>query len=485
MKDLTNYPLPRETDPYPDDDSTESIHQSFLCQLPGLAWVIDEEHRLTFASDAFYREYGLRPAEALNRKLIELVPETVSRALVDVHLRVLQTGRPEELIRTAEMTDGREQVFHIRIFLIFSAEGNKLACGIALPLEENTKMEARLKEANEQLMFLRNATTDAIWEWDMQTGSMVRNEALMEMVGYFTDRSAGMAWWLRRIHPEDRNRVSDRVKEATENQESSWQEEYRFKCADGGYKYIRDRGFVIYENGLPVKMIGCLTDVSRIREMEEALARERLQKQKDLSEKIVRMQELERAKIGRELHDNVTQVISCSKWFMEMLTPLNRDQIMVKEKSLEYLLLAIAEIRKLSTDLAVPELKEDGLVASVQSLLKDVGTVSRVTYTLEANPEVEKLSPGRKVTLFRIIQEQVRNIQAHSKACVASLYLGIEEGNVHLVICDDGTGFDPTKTHKGSGLTNMLERVKSYGGTMKVSSGKEQGCTLNICIPLE
>ena len=62
---------------------------------------------------------------------------------------------------------------------------------------------------------------------------------LMEMIGYQLDNSRGLSWWLRRIHPEDRNRLADKIKEATDNLQQSWQDEYRFKCADGSYKACR------------------------------------------------------------------------------------------------------------------------------------------------------------------------------------------------------------------------------------------------------
>ena len=66
----------------------------------------------------------------------------------------------------------------------------------------------------------------------MQTGQIFRNETLMEMIGYQQDNSKGLSWWLRRIHPEDRNRLADKIKEATDNVQQSWQDQYRFKCAD-------------------------------------------------------------------------------------------------------------------------------------------------------------------------------------------------------------------------------------------------------------
>ncbi|MEI2737935.1 MAG: PAS domain-containing protein [Chitinophagaceae bacterium] len=149
-----------------------------------------------------------------------------------------------------------------------------------------------------RLLLLSRTTSDAIWEWDMQSGQIFRNDALMDMIGYQLEQTKGLSWWLRRIHPEDRNRVSDKVKDTTEKNLQSWEDEYRFKCADGNYKHMHDKGYVVYENGLPVKMIGSLQDVTNIKELENQLMEEKLQRQKEISETVFRVQEKERTRIG-------------------------------------------------------------------------------------------------------------------------------------------------------------------------------------------
>jgi PAS domain S-box-containing protein len=105
----------------------------------------------------------------------------------------------------------------------------------------------------------------------------------MDMIGYQLEDKKGLSWWLRRIHPEDRNRVSDNVKDTTEKNLQSWEDEYQFKCADGTYKHMHDKGYVVYENGLPVKMIGSLRDVSGLKDLENKLMEEKLQRQKEIS----------------------------------------------------------------------------------------------------------------------------------------------------------------------------------------------------------
>ena len=152
--------------------------------------------------------------------------------------------------------------------------------GQAVNMIEKYTIEKQLRETNERLLLMTRAASDSIWEWDMQTGYIFRNDALMDMIGYPQEETRGLSWWLRRIHPEDRNRVSDRVKEVTDAGRQSWEEEYRFKCADGTYKHMLDKGFVVYENGLPIRMIGSLHDITEMRKLESELIQEKMNLQK-------------------------------------------------------------------------------------------------------------------------------------------------------------------------------------------------------------
>lgn len=285
------------------------------------------------------------------------MPPAIAEALLEKHLRVLETGISEDLIQPIKWADGSDFVFHIDIFPIEGISGKRVLGGHAVNLTDKFKAEKMLRETNDRLLLLSRATTDAIWEWDMQTGQIFRNDALMDMIGFHTDIPKGLSWWLRRIHPEDRNRVGDAVKQSTEEGKHSWEGEYRFKCADGEYKHMRDKGYIVYENGLPVKMIGSIQDVSNIKELEKMLIEERLKRHKDVSELVIQAQEKERTQIGHELHDNVNQILSSAKLFIEMLQPDTADQQLYKSKGVDYISLAIEEIRKLSKELVAPRLK--------------------------------------------------------------------------------------------------------------------------------
>ncbi len=462
----------------------ETLFHSFLEKTPALAWVLDEKARLLFASRSFYDYFGLKPELSVNRHIVDLVPATVSEALYSKHMQVLDTGRSIDVTEKVKWADGTNFVFQIHLFPIAGANNRILVGGQAVNLADKYAAEKKLREANERLLLLTRATNDAIWEWDMQTGQIFRNEALMNMIGFHADDSKGLTWWLRRIHPEDRNRVTDKIKDTTDKGQQSWEDEYRFRCSDGEYKNITDRGFVVYENGLPVKMIGSLQDVTEIRKLEDQLVQEKLQRQKEISETVIRAQEKERTRIGHELHDNVNQILSTTRMFVDMLKPASEEEQKIKEKSIEYLITAIEEIRKLSRELVVPQFREKGLIDSIYSMAEDIQMSSSLRIRFVHDNDANLLSPGKKITIFRIVQEQLKNILKYSQATQVDIVLQCRNENLQLIIKDDGVGFDPKQSHRGIGLSNIHDRTAYYNGSVDIQSAVGQGCTLTVQLPV-
>jgi PAS domain S-box-containing protein len=461
----------------------KAVFRSFLEHTPNLAWVVDEDANLVFASKSFYDYLHIDEKKAQKNKITDLVPAAVASALFDKHVEVLETGLAAELIEKVKLVDGTDFIFHVNIFPIPIVSGKKLLGGQAVNMADKFATEQKLREVNERLLLLTRTTSDCIWEWDMQTGHIFRNDALMDMVGYQHDNPKGLSWWLRRIHPEDRNRISDKVKFSTEKNLQSWEDEYRFKCADGTYKHMRDRGYIVYENGLPVKMIGSLQDVTNLKDLESKLMEEKLERQQEISETVIQAQERERTHIGHELHDNVNQILSSAKLFIETIKTTDKDDIKLKAKGVEYISLAIEEIRKLSKELAVPQLKEKGLVASIETLIEDVHFSNALKVKFTHDSENDLISQGKKVTLFRILQEQMKNILKHSHAKNAEIFLQVKENNVLLVVKDDGVGFDSKITHRGIGLSNIHERTRFYNGSVEIQTAPGKGCCLIASIP--
>ncbi|HVZ57141.1 MAG TPA: PAS domain S-box protein [Chitinophagaceae bacterium] len=462
----------------------EALFHSFMKHSPNLVWVIDEDDRLVFSNQAF-NDYFHLPGSVLDEQIVPLLPRQVISALYNKHREVMASGHATSTLQEIELADGSTFMFHINLFPIEGLEGKKMVGGHAINLAEKYALEQQLREAHDRLMLLTRATSDAIWEWDMPSGRIFRNDKLMEMIGYHSEESQGLAWWLRRIHPQDRDRVSDKVRDVTDRALQSWEDEYRFKCADGQYKQIHDRGYVVYENGLPVKMIGSLHDVSEIRQLQQRLQEEKRERQKEISEIMISVQEQERSHIAYELHDNVNQILSTAKLFIDMLRSGEGAQRELKQKATQYLEMAIEEIRKLSKEMAAPQLKGNGLIDSLQALVDDIHFSNAIHIAFSHHCDARQLSSGKTITLFRIVQEQLKNILKYSQATEAAIRLDCQDDQVCLVIEDNGQGFDAQQTRRGIGLSNIYERARFYHGTVELDTAPGRGCRLTVRMPVQ
>ena len=130
-----------------------------------------------------------------------------------------------------------------------------------------------IKESNERYDIVAKATSDTIWDWKIQEDDFIWNKGIQGVFGYKKeDVGKTSKWWFDRIHPEDSIKMSIKLYSFIEQKTEKWQDEYRFKCADGSYKYVFDRGFLVKdEDGNAIRMIGAIQDVTKQKEEEQRL----------------------------------------------------------------------------------------------------------------------------------------------------------------------------------------------------------------------
>lgn len=145
---------------------------------------------------------------------------------------------------------------------------------------QNTKTYENLKknteeiaESNERYDIVAKATSDTIWDWKIQEDQLIWNKGIHGVFGYKKeDVGNSSKWWFDRIHPEDSIKMSIKLYSFIEQKTEKWQDEYRFQCADGTYKYVLDRGFLVKnEEGNVTRMIGAIQDITKQKEEEQRL----------------------------------------------------------------------------------------------------------------------------------------------------------------------------------------------------------------------
>ncbi len=137
-------------------------------------------------------------------------------------------------------------------------------------LEERTKA---IKQANERYDIVAKATSDTIWDWNIPGDKFEWSKGIQEIFGYNVSETANdSSWWFSKIHPQDSMRISVDLYAFLAQKSQNWQAEYRFQCQDGTYKYVLDRGFLVFgPDGRPVRMIGAMQDVTRLKKEERRL----------------------------------------------------------------------------------------------------------------------------------------------------------------------------------------------------------------------
>jgi PAS domain S-box-containing protein len=140
-------------------------------------------------------------------------------------------------------------------------------------LNKLKKSNQDIIESKERYDIVAKATSDTIWDWKIDDDAFIWNKGIQGVFGYKKeDVGKNSNWWFERIHPEDSLKMSVRLYSFLDYKTDKWQDEYRFQCADGSYKYVIDKGFLVKDDkGKIIRMIGAIQDVTKQKEEEQRL----------------------------------------------------------------------------------------------------------------------------------------------------------------------------------------------------------------------
>lgn len=355
---------------------------------------------------------------------------------------------------------------------------------------ENKQSEEKIKMSNERYLLATLATNDAIWDWDMASDHLYWGEGFHGLFGYKAGNfKRQLGNWENAIHPGDRERVLQSFNQFTEsNSQQVWQEEYRFRKADGKYVLVADRGFLIFnQHGKLSRMVGSIQDITEKREMEKKLLKQEINKQKLVAQAVVDAQEKERSLIGKELHDNINQILSTAKLYLEVAKNDENERANLIDMSTQGISDAINKIRSISHSLVPSSIGDLGLIDSVLDLVESIKMTRKLKAEFHYDRYVDEiLTEPQKLMLFRIAQEQVNNVMKHANAKNLVIQIFVEDKMVVVSISDDGDGFNPDqlKNKKGVGLFNISSRAELFNGKVDIISAPGKGCTLLINVPI-
>ncbi len=233
------------------------------------------DDRITWVNDAFEQLTGYSFEEAVGENPGELLqgPETDRQTAQRLGEAVRDQKSVQDVILNYTK-DGRTYWLDITIDPIFDDAGNcEGFIAIEKDVTEQIDRQRELQESVERYDIVSKATSDTIWDLNLETDTVQYNSNIYNMFGYEKQQVEQPAeWWRDKLHPEDREDVIRQMEEALEADSDRFQMEYRFQSAEGKYKHIYDRAFIVNdEEGNPIRMIGAMQDVTQQREEQKWL----------------------------------------------------------------------------------------------------------------------------------------------------------------------------------------------------------------------
>ncbi len=174
---------------------------------------------------------------------------------------------------------------------------------------ERKRILENLHLSNERFRLINKATLDTTWDLNFEENMGQWGEGIMRTFGYSEENLVfNFETWKKWIHPDDRERVLKDLEYHLQNQIRNWQDEYRFMAADGSYKDVLSRGYLLFDHlGKATRMFGSTTDVTERKRLEKELAQQQLNQQKIITETTLLAQEKERNEIGKEFTTTSTR----------------------------------------------------------------------------------------------------------------------------------------------------------------------------------
>ncbi len=411
----------------------------------------------------WFRDMGqaLWDEEGRPFRMVGSISDVTDRREAEESLRALQTDLEKRVVRrTAELMAANES--------------------LELEIAERKRSEQALQDSQQRFQLVSQATQDAIWDWDIIRNSVWWSPSIELQWGYTQDQIEPTPdWWASRIHPEDRERILASVRDLLSSPGTEWSGEYRYRRADGTYRVVMDRGYVLRDQqGQAVRMIGVEVDITAGKLAEEARRREAV---------MARVVE-EREIIGRNLHDGVLQSLYAVRLGLERtsrLSKTNPEQVASHlEQQIQDIGLAIADMRRFLEGHDPAWANPGDLRTGLTELITLYRSISPLQWDLQI-PEgalpTRSLSIEDTRNLLYIVREAMSNVARHASATRCAIRLEEAGDGWRLTVEDNGAGLTHRRARrKGRGIGNMEARAKQLGAGLTISGVPGVGTRIAI-----
>mgnify|MGYP002400702094 FL=1 len=449
---------------------------------------LDRDWRITYVNPEAAR-INRKPAAAfLGKTHWEEWPASVG-TVVEQHYRKAMTERIPVHFEHRYMVEGEYDVW-LDIHAYPTEEGLAL---YYRDISERKRLEADLRKDEEFLSAIYANTTVGIFVVSVSGAGEFRYEGInpahekflglsnSQVVGKTPDDLAEY------FGEESMNVAKSLYAECVQARQPIESETFIPTGTAQGWWFSRITPLFDADAGCVVRLIGTGVIITERKQAEEALrlSRDRLA---ELSRRLAEAQEIERRAIGRELHDQIGQMLTAVKITLDIATQLPPTEAAAKKiaQAQELVTDLLNRVSRLSLELRPTMLDDLGLIPALVWYVNRYQEQTGITVTLtHSDVENRRFASAIETTAYRIVQEALTNVVRHAHATAVRIEVGVSNGWLELRIEDNGIGFDTNAAlAKNRGLTGMLERAQLVGGVFAIESAKGAGTRKFIRLPV-
>ena len=360
-------------------------------------------------------------------------------------------------------------------------------------------LNRELAQRNQELDAIVQTAPDIIFSRNPDGSRDYISSRFYEYTGAPADTAVGFGW-LEYVHADDKEQSLERWMHCVRSGEA-YECDYRLRGADSQYRWFRARAVPLRDgHGTVVKWYGTCSDIhdSKLLEQsirENAIELERMVESRTaalrrLSNRMMTMQDEERRRIAREIHDGLGQELAAAKMILDGILAKDSSPHLrrASQDASQLIDRAISQVRTISHLLHPPLLDEVGLVSALRWFLEGLSERSGIRTVLEVDPpNLGRLRSELETAIFRIVQEALTNMFRHSGAHNGSVTLIQKNGNIVVTVRDDGKGIEEPVIQLrpesvGVGIGGMRQRVTELGGSLRLANANP-GTVVEVVIP--
>lgn len=440
------------------------------------------EGKIVYFNQRFAEMFGYTIDELMGLPVLETLVAKESWAAAKKYAYTCLQGRDEHMRFELSGVKKDGSANRIEFYVgrtIFN--GRRALIGTVLDITERKMWEETLQRSEANLQSIFGATDTCYILLDKALKVQSFNHSAIEYLQRELKKVPVLQVSILEIFPpERREKLAAQMADVLSGNQLNYEISYR--QPDGSYNRYLVKMFPVSDDEKIFGLMMAASDITEMRSLQQKMLEQTVEEQKKMARAILRAQEKERAWIGRELHDNVNQILVSSKMMLGLTKNTDKQNSELIGKAKQLVDNAINEIRALTHEELVPPARND-LKGLIGSLLDNLDGVAGLEINFTYDDEVSVNDDELQVNIYRIIQELFNNILKHAEATKVLLSVSPFMHGIKICVSDNGRGFNPAHPSKGIGLNNILNRVESFNGTFSINTMPAGGCQMEFVFP--